>query len=1296
MKRKLTVLFVLMMTMVLAFSLVACNPNTPSKPSKEVPQAKTQTDTRQDCYVAYKADGTKIGEYKTIAAAINAAVATDTFGSDNAVRENGSYVETKDGGLLFQNHNGFAEASDDQFWFYLNGTQLEAYDCYDNLLYTEYLKGSKVITHEVTARGSAAKQYHNGYALFGPDGQPETEKSAQSWELSSTMDAAALGMPARLKGVSGLKYEMDLTEVQIKPNYEGTDDTYAFIGYYAWQDYYVIATGIACNVQTGAWYRFEGTSRDDSFSDVQYNIGDEPLMISNWNEEGGYWTPEYAKLVSSIKTVRKSDDLGDYFVDETRYEFYTADGKLDNEMDFTIDESVITNHFSGVAFDANNTFAFITGLDIRTPASTGVHSLNTDYTNGAEFKNLKVTAAIAHVAGEDEITDVDYGNAINAEWKGKDFNILMASGEHEEGVYDYTILNTYACADYQAKDGCDVYSFSYAMANSAETTLGGIALGYQNKIDALKSATAENVIEMEEQINEVAAMYANGDVKNSTIAQKFYNVLDFAPLAPAQRLFAENTPLSADGEAFKAAFNELPSLTTYNYVGWSTDAEDDAGYLMNDVADFKAIYNEYYTKLSATDLERLKNHVNINDLDMYIDLMNKASDYFAVGFKFSGKVAGASTTAKEFTGEEAFAEIALYLNMMAKGTSWEGTELNDDPNNGKNTNICSDSNWLPGYHVFYLKARLEDAGYQLPLYFEDLFNRCGVQNGFIEDFKYIDTVLTLAAGINNGTIVVVNEKVAQMVNSVMVGREGFTEAGLAWNWNASAADGKDFLYRSKVYKAYYGLDSGVALMKYIKNVQDFLVSKVGAEANDTIGIKANVEKQEVTVSEAAKAVMALFNKSLIHGAAFDAYDSALEEFNKLSAEDQAMVAQLSDYEYIVELMEGHKNALEAVVLEGVEPITVYEKIFYNQDTAKTQMSAKDALYQLNELICKIEASAKFQYGVDSDCGEGFATMDFDHVSFASIRIVALRQYFEKAGVKLPTYFNDIYTKIAYDTFFASYDSIYQTVRLATVYAQEGKTVADMTEADKAVFERYWGPDYPLNQDALLNWNWNSGNKFETYFSARVAAIALQYALETETVFGEQFVAPKTRKWIYGQALEQYSYKGNLYWAYKYEDEALEDNRVFGALSEFKEKDKCWNNYNPVYIDAEGNITTETEGATMLTTSTEGVTKTDFETWQENCAGDETIQYVTEDGQYVYKRRVWRPTEEGGAYIDYDAEDFVDAYNRTVELTEEQLAKVRIDGAVKVYKFYDVLGEWLTAQGYTVKANGWGYETAPQA
>lgn len=1282
MKRKITVFIVALMSVIMALTLVACGnlpkPNKPTKPTKVEPEARTQVETRTDAYTAYKADGTEIGSYKSIGAAINAAVATDEFGSNNATREDGSYVEYL-GKTIFENHNGYAEASDDMFYFYVNGNQWEAYDCFNNTMYADYLKNNKVITHEVTARGSTARQYHNGYAMFNPDGtmNEDTTKAAQSWELSSTMDAAALTFPARLKGITGLSHEIDLSGVQIKPNYEGTDATYAFIGYYAWQDYYVIATGIACDVQTGAWYPFNATSRDDSFSDAEYKMGDSPLMISNWNEEGGYWTPEYASLKMYIKTVRNAD-YACGFCSESNYEFYTADGTLDNEYNVLVDEALVNEKFSGAAYGIETSYVFIAGLDVRTPTSVGVYSYNTDYTNGAEFKNLQVTAATAHVPSDEEMEEVEYGFKINPDWRGNDYNVLMAAGEHEEGIIDYTLLNTYACADYQPIDGRDVYSFSYAGSNVAETPIGGIAGQYQATIDALKAATPETVVAMEAAIEAVNVMYNNGKVENGPIAQKFYPLLDFAPLFAAQQMFSENAPLSEKAAEFAAAFNELPSLLEYNFVGWKTEEAEATGYLMNDVAAFKALYDQYSAEMTEDDVARWKHHVNLDNYNMYVDLMNMKP--FEEGFAISAKEMGKNNKAVTYTGEEAMAQIAITVNKIKAGTAWDSETENCDPNSGKVTLFNSDNNWLPAYHVMYLKTRLEEAGYELPIYLTKIIEACGAAEGFMEDFYYIDTVLTLAKGIETGAIKAVDEAVAAKVNAVMVGKTAFVEAGLVWNWNNCGAP-KDFLYRAKNYHVYYGLESGVQLQVYIETVQSFLAKRVGAEANG-IGITAAVEPQDVTITDEAAAVIALFDAKKMHGADFEGYNAALEAYAALSESDKILVATFSDYEELVELMEGHKNALEAVVLENVAPITVYEKIYYGTDTPTKQMTASEALYQLNELICKIQGNTPWTSGVDSDCGAAYTILDYDHTSFQGIRIIVLRQYLENAGVTLPAYFADIFTAIAYDDFFQAYDAIYQTVRLATTYAEEGKTVANMTEEDKAIFEKYWGPAYEINHH--LKWNWNSGNKFETYMSARVRAIALQYKLAAGISFGDQFGDIVMDKWKYGDCLAEYTYKGETYYSYVYEDEAASRKLPMGALIK-----GMWA-IDPIYVDANGEIcAADAEGATRLMTTTEGVVSTG-KIVAENCSPLETQRYVTADGMFVYKRSLW--TAETGSYITTE-EDYVDQYNRNLP-ADVDVSAIKPYVTVKVFKFYDVMCAWLNDQGYVTNTNGWGYATAP--
>lgn len=844
MKKSLVIWSITMFTLFAAFAMAGCDRNKNSNSnsnsnSNETSGPHVQTDSRSDAYTAYDKDGSKIGDYKSIAAAINAAVATDSFTADNSIAQLGSYVTTIEGVKVFQNRNGYAEASDDQFWFYEGGTALEAYDCYAGTFYSDILKNSKNVVYSITSRGSLAQQFHNGYAILKQDGTLETELNAQAWELSSTMDAAVLQMPNVLKGITGMSYELDMSNVKITPPYEGMDPVYAFMGFYAWQDYYVITIGVACDTSTGNWYPFEATSRDNSFSDAIYTISEEPLMKSDWNEAEGCWIPQYPTITMDAKTIAKEDDLGKYCVGEMNFNFLDKEGKVEATYSKTIDDETVNQFFSGYPFGAENSYVFVAGLDIRNAGNgNGVNVLCTDYANGAKFENLTMTKATAHVASEEELSQGDYGYEIPAEWRGKDFNILMAAGGVEESILKYTLLNGYAFTEYEAKNGTDVYSFRFDGSNSSENPLGGKAAEYQAIIDQLKGITADNTNDYTDIMSTVAAIYGlDGTGKESSVAQMYYNVLDFTSYFAAKDLFAENAKLSAEGEEFKAAFNALPSLTTYQYTDLDT--------LYNDLNNFASAKAKYDT-LSDADKNQMMYHINMDDYNWYVDMYDKFMNGYYDGITISAKVEGTELDSAEFTGAEAVAEIILYTQKVAAGTAWgannedqgNGSPWNDDGNVGGSNQFNSDNNWLPSYHVFYLKARLEEAGKELPNYVSALIASTPIGDGLAEDFAYLHTMFTLASGIESGAITGITEEMAAMINAHIVGKTTFIEPGLAWNYN-NHPEQADFLYRDKSFKLYYGLNPENTTLQYIQLVHNFLTEKAGAEV-DGIGITKEV------------------------------------------------------------------------------------------------------------------------------------------------------------------------------------------------------------------------------------------------------------------------------------------------------------------------------------------------------------------------------------------------------------------------------------------------------------------------
>ncbi len=908
---------------------------------------------------------------------------------------------------------------------------------------------------------------------------------------------------------------------------------------------------------------------------------------------------------------------------------------------------------------------------------------------------------------------------------------------------------------------------------------------------------------------------------------------------------------------FGDAFKKLPSLTGYNYVGWITDKEEDAGYLMNDVADFTEIYDAYYAKMTEEELARLQSDatINANDLSAYTTLMLKQKAVEAVNLEgvenltvYENIYYTTGSNTKEMTAKEALYQLdELICRVQAGSTFTWGTEADNDNTTNYAKVMDFDNTAFQSVRIVVLREYLENAGVTLPEYFDAIFSEIGYDAFYTSYQAIYETVRLTATYAKDGKTVadMTDEDKASFVKYWGGGYDLSQDAFLNWNWNSGNKFETYYTERVAAIALQYYLESGNKVeerfiapttvewkygdrmaeyeykgVKYIAHVYEdeaealnrtygslikdywdatpiyidadgnictadtegatmlttstpgvtktdradwgencaglatkqyktadgqivykrYVWSASGSyidydatdfvdEYNRTVDLSeeeiANITvvgvvkvykyfdemaawlkpqdyvvnangwgAKYVELSQSAKKVIDIFEKTTFNGASFDAFDEMMTEYNKISEDEKALIAQTyTNFNDTVELLDGHKNALEAVDLEGVKDVTVYENIYYTTGANTKTMTAKDALYQLNNLICRIQAGTTFTWGTEADNDNATyhtTVMNFDNTAFQSVRIVVLRQYLENAGVTLPEYFDAIFTEIGYDNFYDAYDSIYQTVKLAVTYAKDGKTVADMTEEDKAAFEKYWVSDYEIN--ATLKWNWNDpqGKKFEANYTERVAAIALQYYLESGSKIEERFIEPTTVEWKYGQLLGQYSYKDNLYWAYIYEDEAKEDGRVFGALSPFTAKDDCFWKYAPAYIDANGNICDkDAEGATMLTTSIEGVEKTEMANWAENCAGLATKQYKTADGQIVYKRYVWRNEANGGSYIDYDATDFVDEYNRTVTLSEEELAKVTMVGPVKVYKYFDEMIKWLEPQGYTANSNGWG-------
>ena len=833
----------------------------------------SRADTRADAYVAKKANGTEIGKFKTIAAAINAAVNADVtdeiFEGKDKEPVSGSYV-TKIGSevKLFQNKNGYTPENDDQYWFYEDGNKLGGYNCWDPPI-SNLLQNTNHVVTQVTGKGRRTVQSWNSYSLRDPNGEEfaKNELTTEAWTLSSTMDAAVMQFVTETCSITGLDYTYDLSDVKITPPM-GDAKTYAFIGCYTWQPYYVIALGLACDTSTGNWYPFHGTSRDDSFSQTEYNIGDDCVMTSTWHEDGGYFTPDSDTLTMQARTKFLKDSVGDdgkdimYQVNDYKFECEGAGAYL-----LRVDDSFIGNYYAGKTLGVDNVYIAICGLDVITPIKDGVKVANTDYFTGSKFENLRVTQASSYIATKEEIPDELMGvNVPDEEDRGKSFNLLMAADPSlkDEDFGNYTIFNSNAFVDYNKDNGQDVFSFRYDGSPVADNLYSAEVWNYQKQIEALSEMTIETAFDFDEEMAEIAGWYEKTD---KTLPQHIGNVLDYTEYLNAKEKVVQAAKLSPEGEQAVAEFKKLSTIVPlYDYKGWTKPAAEAsmAGYLYTELETFRKFKEIYDTiKDESEKNSNIFRHISKaqytewNSLNTAITALENDANFTARKFNLPELAAnGAATEVKTRTGMNMVEDVIRlsYAIAAAKQTS------SDDGNSAKATHMCSDSHWTSSWHILYIILNLKEEGFNI---FEDgylgnLIATVTDENTekLIEDVTYLYNVLKLSKYITDNGSIAIDEEIARVANKYMVGKTDFVEGGLAWNFNGSTFTG-----RNTKFMTYFGLIERQDWMFYIDVVTELLESKgatlTTSKKGGHLGITAEVQAAPSDLSEDAQKVVGL-------------------------------------------------------------------------------------------------------------------------------------------------------------------------------------------------------------------------------------------------------------------------------------------------------------------------------------------------------------------------------------------------------------------------------------------------------
>ena len=387
-----------------------------------------RADDREEAYVIYEADGEEVERHKSLYAAIVACV--DNCDTDAYVTEVGGAEK------LFINADKFDATTADMFWHYKEGTVKSSYTPWKTTYWTDVKGKDEIVIFKESASGQL-QPYANGWELVSVSETLDDASHTAVWNSCWYLESSVIVNLEAYSGITKGVYDVKLSQARIYPSYEGSDETWAYVGFITADAYNVSNQGLRCNTADGNWYYYAG---ETAYNVENIEIDDEKcIMTSTWDEELGCWKPNNdVKLTMELLTI--TDDEGDSYIVH-RLTMAVSNGKT-YRRDYEI-----------AALTQCGTVRFTCGLDIV--------SENTfpDYMNGSKFENVVITSAKGTVYQE-MIDDSDlYGNTTTLYIAGE--YDLLNSNPASDARY-HTMIYTPACVSYDFNTpGKDVYSFSY-------------------------------------------------------------------------------------------------------------------------------------------------------------------------------------------------------------------------------------------------------------------------------------------------------------------------------------------------------------------------------------------------------------------------------------------------------------------------------------------------------------------------------------------------------------------------------------------------------------------------------------------------------------------------------------------------------------------------------------------------------------------------------------------------------------------------------------------------------------------
>ena len=447
-------LFGLFAVVAMGASLVACGEKTTTTTTTttqkvvETVKAKdfvaTRADDREAIYTHYTVGGQEVESYASLYAAIYACV--DNGDEQDYVSQKGSSDK------LFINYEKFDENTADMYWWYKGGNSFGKYAPYEDTFWSD-LRNKDYTMIMKSGVNSAALNYYNSYETVKvtEDTTKFNYGTMQVWHICAELEASATVDMEPYSGITKSVYTIDLSEAKIVPSYDGSDDTYAYVGFITADGDYVANVGLRCDTRNGNWYYYAGEASIESSSIVMED--DNCYLTSTWDETEKCFRPDGDVTMQMELLTLKDDDGVPY---------------ITHRLTMTFDDGrVVVKDYDDPDLTPCGTIRFTAGLDIVSDNTL------TDLMCGAEFNNLVVTSATAYVLEEmanNPAGPYKTGSKIKTP---SDYDILNSHDEYFIGVDSarfHTIIYNTSCVSYDFNTpGKDVYGFSYNI-KPADTT----------------------------------------------------------------------------------------------------------------------------------------------------------------------------------------------------------------------------------------------------------------------------------------------------------------------------------------------------------------------------------------------------------------------------------------------------------------------------------------------------------------------------------------------------------------------------------------------------------------------------------------------------------------------------------------------------------------------------------------------------------------------------------------------------------------------------------------------------------